>query len=179
MLAFGATVGRRSQSPQRFAAKLRVGICGGAPRGDAVYQHVERSRSRAQRIAHPSEGRNGNYWYGPCSFDLTIQTREAPAFMKSIELMSTPWSVARTAAARTVRHRCRSAHWKSIALASLVALTGLADSASAVEATADAADASSAATDSGGLSEITVTAERVKSTIQNTPISISAFSGDQ
>jgi len=78
-----------------------------------------------------------------------------------------------------VRHRHRSVRWKSTALASLVALTGLAESASAVDAAAGATDASSAATDSGGLSEITVTAERFKSTIQSTPISISALSGDQ
>jgi iron complex outermembrane receptor protein len=99
--------------------------------------------------------------------------------MKSIEHLSTPWSPAQTLAARTVRHRRRSAQWKSIILASLVALTALAESASAVDAAASASDASSAAADSGGLSEITVTAERFKSTIQSTPISISAFTGDQ
>jgi iron complex outermembrane receptor protein len=64
-------------------------------------------------------------------------------------------------------------------LVSLLSLAGLAELASAVDATADATDASSATTDTGGLSEITVTAEKFKSTIQNTPISISAFSGDQ
>jgi iron complex outermembrane receptor protein len=64
-------------------------------------------------------------------------------------------------------------------LVSLLSLAGLAEFASAVDATADATDASSATTDTGGLSEITVTAEKFKSTIQNTPISISAFSGDQ
>ncbi len=42
---------------------------------------------------------------------------------------------------------------------------------------ADAAPAAS--DDSGGLEEITVTAEKYTSTIQNTPISISALSGDQ
>jgi iron complex outermembrane receptor protein len=99
--------------------------------------------------------------------------------MKSIELLSTLGSPAQTVAARMVRHRHRSVRWKPIALASLVALTGLAKSASAVDATAGATDASSAATDSGGLTEILVTAERFTSTIQNTPISISALSGDQ
>jgi iron complex outermembrane recepter protein len=46
----------------------------------------------------------------------------------------------------------------------------------ATEATAAATGAASATTDSG-LEEITVTAERFTSTIQNTPISISALSG--
>jgi iron complex outermembrane receptor protein len=47
--------------------------------------------------------------------------------------------------------------------------------------TASGADAtvSDANTDNSGLAEITVTAEKFKSTIQNTPISISALSGDQ
>src|SRR5258708_33233735 len=94
--------------------------------------------------------------------------------MQSIELTSTPWSPTQMISARTARHRCRSARWESIALLSLLSLTGLAEVASATDAT----DASSGATDSGGLSEITVTAERFKSTIQNTPISISALSGD-
>ena len=39
--------------------------------------------------------------------------------------------------------------------------------------------AADAAADEGGLAEIVVTAEKVKSTIQDTPISISALSGDQ
>jgi outer membrane receptor protein involved in Fe transport len=60
-------------------------------------------------------------------------------------------------------------------LASLLSLTGLAELASA----ADAAGGSSETSESSGLSEITVTAERYVSTIQNTPISISALSGDQ
>jgi outer membrane receptor protein involved in Fe transport len=64
-------------------------------------------------------------------------------------------------------------------LVSLLSLAGLAECASAAQAVADATDASSGATDSGGLAEITVTAEKVKSTIQDTPISISALSGDQ
>jgi iron complex outermembrane recepter protein len=66
-----------------------------------------------------------------------------------------------------------------MALASLLSLAVAAEFASAAEATADATDASSATTDTGGLSEIMVTAEKFKSTIQNTPISISAFTGDQ
>jgi iron complex outermembrane recepter protein len=65
-----------------------------------------------------------------------------------------------------------------MAWASLLSLAVAAEFASAAE-TVDATDASSATTDSGGLSEITVTAEKFKSTIQNTPISISAFTGDQ
>ena len=45
-------------------------------------------------------------------------------------------------------------------------------------AATDAA-ASTTANDESGLEEITVTAERFASTIQNTPISISALSGDE
>jgi iron complex outermembrane recepter protein len=62
-----------------------------------------------------------------------------------------------------------------LVLGSLLSMTGLAANASAAETT----DASSAETDTGGLSEITVTAEKYVSTIQNTPISLSALSGDQ
>jgi iron complex outermembrane recepter protein len=94
--------------------------------------------------------------------------------MQFIELTSTPWSPSHMVAARTAR-RHRSARWTSIALASLLSLTGWSELASATDAT----DAASAANDSGGLSEITVTAEKFTSTIQNTPISISALSGDQ
>src|SRR5580704_17483332 len=50
------------------------------------------------------------------------------------------------------------------------------DAAAATEATTTATAAASATTESG-LEEITVTAERFTSTIQNTPISISALSG--
>jgi outer membrane receptor protein involved in Fe transport len=46
-------------------------------------------------------------------------------------------------------------------------------------ATAAAAAGAGAADEGGGLEEITVTAEKFTSTIQNTPISISALSGDQ
>src|SRR6202171_5914835 len=102
------------------------------------------------------------------------------AFMQSVELMSTPWSPSQTVAVRTARHRYRSARWTSIALATLVSLTALTELASAADATdASSTDASSETTDTGGLSEITVTAEKFTSTIQNTPISISALSGDQ
>src|ERR1700682_5558814 len=97
------------------------------------------------------------------------------AFMQSVELMSTPWSPSQTVAVRTARHGYRSARWTSIALATLVSLTALAELSSAANAT----DAAPATTDTGGLSEITVTAEKFTSTIQNTPISISALSGDQ
>jgi iron complex outermembrane recepter protein len=62
-----------------------------------------------------------------------------------------------------------------LVLGSLISMTGLAASATAAETT----DASSAEADTGGLSEITVTAEKYVSTIQNTPISLSALSGDQ
>jgi iron complex outermembrane receptor protein len=96
--------------------------------------------------------------------------------MKSVELMSTPWSPSQTVAARTARQPHRSARWKSIAWVSLLSLTGFAECAPAADATTEA---SSPPTDSGGLAEIMVTAEKYVSTIQNTPISMSALSGDQ
>src|ERR1700682_1612329 len=102
------------------------------------------------------------------------------AFMQSVELMSTPWSPSQTVAVRTARHRYRSARWTSIALATLVSLTALTELASAADAIdTSPTDGSSETTDTGGLPEITVTAEKFKSTIQNTPISMSALSGDQ
>jgi hypothetical protein len=75
MLAFGAVVGWRNQYPQWFTARLRLGFAAGNPLWDAVYQQVERSRSHAHRIAPAGEQQNRNNWYGPCSVDLTIQTR--------------------------------------------------------------------------------------------------------
>jgi outer membrane receptor protein involved in Fe transport len=63
----------------------------------------------------------------------------------------------------------------SIGCAGLLLIAQCAQFAAA--ATDTATDA--AADASGGLEEITVTAERFNSTIQNTPISISALSGDQ
>jgi iron complex outermembrane recepter protein len=65
--------------------------------------------------------------------------------------------------------------WKFLLLGGLLSLACFARLASA----ADPPAASDANTDSGGLSEITVTAEKYNSTIQNTPISMSALSGDQ
>jgi iron complex outermembrane recepter protein len=59
--------------------------------------------------------------------------------------------------------------------AALLSLTCAAKFAAAAEATIAAADTA----DTSGLEEVTVTAERYKSTIQDTPISISALSGDQ
>jgi iron complex outermembrane receptor protein len=96
-------------------------------------------------------------------------------FMQSVELNSTPRAPSQAVAARTARHPRRTERWKSIALASLLSLS-LAEFAPAADATTDA---SAAPTDSGGLAEIMVTAEKYVSTIQNTPISISALSGDQ
>jgi iron complex outermembrane recepter protein len=75
----------------------------------------------------------------------------------------------------TARMKPIKLNWKSIVFGSLLASTCGADIASA----ADAANASDTNTDSSGLAEITVTAEKFTSTIQNTPISISALSGDQ
>jgi outer membrane receptor protein involved in Fe transport len=61
--------------------------------------------------------------------------------------------------------------------ASLLLTVYTSNRAAAAEATTDTAAAATA--ESGGLEEITVTAEKFNSTIQNTPISISALSGDQ
>lgn len=74
--------------------------------------------------------------------------------------------------------------WKGILWTGLVSATCSSQASWATEAPTDAT-ATSAATgatggsDDSGLAEITVTAERFVSTIQNTPISISALSGDQ
>jgi outer membrane receptor protein involved in Fe transport len=54
----------------------------------------------------------------------------------------------------------------------------LATSLPSLAAAADAGVSTDAA-DTGGLEEITVTAEKYNSTIQNTPISLSAMSGEQ
>jgi outer membrane receptor protein involved in Fe transport len=54
-----------------------------------------------------------------------------------------------------------------------------ATAAATTEATTTSTAAATGPADDSGLSEITVTAERFTSTIQNTPISISALSGDQ
>jgi outer membrane receptor protein involved in Fe transport len=61
--------------------------------------------------------------------------------------------------------------------ASLLFTVNSANRAAAADAATDATAPATA--ESGGLEEITVTAEKFNSTIQNTPISISALSGDQ
>jgi iron complex outermembrane receptor protein len=81
---------------------------------------------------------------------------------------------------RTARPKRAPSAQLSIVLGTLLA-AGCMTLASAVHAanSADTAAASDATNESGGLEEITVTAEKYKSTIQNTPISMSALSGDQ
>src|SRR5260370_38738624 len=110
MLAFGAVVGRRRQNNPWFAAKLRVGFAADGPFG---MRYISTSRDRAAtRSASPTmpNGGMGIYWYGPCSFDLTIQTKGGATIMKSIELLSTPCSPAQTMAARMVRHLSDRGH---------------------------------------------------------------------
>jgi outer membrane receptor protein involved in Fe transport len=63
----------------------------------------------------------------------------------------------------------------SIVVGGLLSLTRLSGIASA----ADAAAAADTTNDSGGLTEITVTAEKFNSTVQNTPISMTALTGEQ
>jgi iron complex outermembrane receptor protein len=89
--------------------------------------------------------------------------------MRSIKLPLLPMPFTRYRSARsTLLARATSAY----ALGCAGALFGmlLGNGAAAAPAASD---------DAGGLEEITVTAEKYTSTIQNTPISISALSGDQ
>src|ERR1700688_818206 len=82
--------------------------------------------------------------------------------------------LAETAGARSPR----SAWWRVLAgCAGLVTATVMAQLAAAAPDPA-AATSESVASDTG-LAEITITAEKYKSTIQDTPISLSAMSGDQ
>src|SRR5579859_6672334 len=77
------------------------------------------------------------------------------------------------------RRLCMGERSAPLILAALLAsapLSAWADPAATTAATAAGATISGA---ESGLEEITVTAERYTSTIQNTPISISALSGDQ
>jgi iron complex outermembrane receptor protein len=77
----------------------------------------------------------------------------------------------RNATSRASRRIAASVATLCAALASTVGLTHLAAAADAVAA----ADTS----DSGGLEEVVVTAEKFTSTVQNTPFSITALTGDQ
>jgi outer membrane receptor protein involved in Fe transport len=94
--------------------------------------------------------------------------------MESIELEAVsgrPLRLARTLCASFVATACLGApEWANAAEATAATTT---------EATATSTAAATGTGDDSGLSEITVTAERYTSTIQNTAISISALSGDQ
>ena len=81
----------------------------------------------------------------------------------------------RVAIAMLTRQRQRPLIWIFTVLASLLSLTSLTEIASA----ADVPAAGGAASDSGGLAEIVVTAEKFNSTVQNTPISMTALTGEQ
>ena len=89
--------------------------------------------------------------------------------MRSIKLPLLPMPFTRYRSARSI---LLARATSSYALGCAGALFGmlLSNGAAAVPATSD---------DAGGLEEITVTAEKFTSTIQNTPISISALSGEQ
>jgi len=71
-----------------------------------------------------------------------------------------------------IRHSGLPAHlWSFVFCVSLLLAAGRAPIAHAADASAD--------TNAGGLQEVVVTAEKYNSTIQNTPISMSAVTGDQ
>jgi outer membrane receptor protein involved in Fe transport len=93
-------------------------------------------------------------------------------FMKSIKRDFQSGSTSQSLRGRT---DCPMRHGyigKSLALGGLVAWTCLPGFVLAAAATSDV-------NDSSGLAEITVTAEKYNSTIQNTPISMSALTGEQ
>jgi outer membrane receptor protein involved in Fe transport len=70
-------------------------------------------------------------------------------------------------------HFSRRVQPRALLLTAVLAAASWASAARAAEAAAEAP------ADTGGLEEITVTAEKYSSTIQNTPFSVSAVSGDQ
>ncbi len=78
---------------------------------------------------------------------------------------------------KTVSGRRRRVLWNVVLGASVVSAACLSSPGWATDAAANSA--ATGISDDSGLSEITVTAERYVSTIQNTAISISALSGDQ
>jgi iron complex outermembrane recepter protein len=74
----------------------------------------------------------------------------------------------------------RNALWNSMLCLGLLSALCASGWASATEAVSDATAAAAAANnEEAGLAEITVTAEKYNSTIQNTSISMSALTGDQ
>jgi outer membrane receptor protein involved in Fe transport len=94
--------------------------------------------------------------------------------MKSVTLESTSGSPSQTFQERKTREERRSLIGISMLWASLLSFACPAAFAAAADAAA-AADTN----DSGGLAEITVTAEKFNSTVQNTPISMTALTGEQ
>jgi iron complex outermembrane receptor protein len=100
--------------------------------------------------------------------------------MESIELEAVSGRtllLTQTLCASFVAMACLCApRWANAADATTATTTG---AATTTEATATSTAPASGTGDDSGLSEITVTAERYTSTIQNTAISISALSGDQ
>jgi outer membrane receptor protein involved in Fe transport len=95
--------------------------------------------------------------------------------MNSIQFDARCAMFSHTLARQPSRAKRRSVAAMLIACTSLLSVCGPTEFAAAAPAT----DASTEPADTSGLTEITVTAERFNSTIQNTPISISALSGDQ
>src|SRR6202161_4726591 len=96
-----------------------------------------------------------------------------PAMMRSTERESPLSTLFHARLARTVHPRCQTLLRISIMCLSLLSAASLAPCALAADADATTAAAA------GGLEEVVVTAEKYNSTIQNTPISISAITGEQ
>ena len=93
--------------------------------------------------------------------------------MRPRELEPTSGSLFHARTARTLHPRIHPVLQIAIMCVSLLSAACLAQLASAAEADTNAAAAA------GGLEEVVVTAEKYNSTIQNTPISMSAITGDQ
>jgi iron complex outermembrane recepter protein len=98
------------------------------------------------------------------------------SMLRSIMRTSRSGSHSRALPVRAIPHERRPHAWLPVLSGSLLSTLCMARLATASDA--DTGAAAAAASD-GGLEEIVVTAEKYNSTIQNTPISMSALSGEQ